>query len=183
MHRKCKAIVAALLLGNLFVPGAQATDGPYLGAGLGVATIRDDIDTGGSFDSDDGSYRAFVGWRFDVIPAIDLAAELAYTEFGKPSQNVAGQETRYKLRGPSLAGLLLVPLGPVDVYGKAGVIDWNLDRSVGASTVSRSGTDAFYGGGVGVYVWKIGLRVEYERYQIKDVDRVEMISVNALFQF
>ena len=50
-------------------------------------------------------------------------------------------------------------------------------------TTSRTGTDPFYGVGAGFYVWKIGIRAEYERYKIKDVDRVQMFSVNALFQF
>jgi opacity protein-like surface antigen len=183
MSRKWKAIVAGLLSSSLFVPGLHAADGPYLGAGLGIAAIKDEVDTGGSFDSDDASYRAFVGWRFDVMPGIDLAVELAYTDFGRPSQNVSAQNVQYKLTGPSLAGLLIVPLGPVDLYGKAGVIDWNLDRTLGAATTNNSGTDAFYGAGIGVYVWKIGFRAEYERFQIKDVDRVEMLSVSVLFQF
>jgi len=42
---------------------------------------------------------------------------------------------------------------------------------------------ALYGVGGGFYVWKLGHRAEYERYKIKDLDRVQMSSVNALFQF
>jgi hypothetical protein len=78
---------------------------------------------------------------------------------------------------------LIFPLGPVDLYGKAGVIEWKSDRSVAGTTSSSSGTDAFYGAGIGFYVWKIGFRAEYERFQIKDVDRVDMVSLSALFQF
>jgi OOP family OmpA-OmpF porin len=183
MNRRWRASVAALVLSSLPAGYLCAADGPYLGAGLGVTTVRDDIDTGGTFDADDGSYRAFAGWRFDAVPIIDLAVEAAYTQFGKPSQNVAGEEARYKLRGPSAAGLLIVPLGPIDLYGKAGVLWWSLDRDLGASSLSRSGSDPFYGAGIGFYLWKIGIRAEYERFQVKDVDRVQMLSVNALFQF
>jgi outer membrane immunogenic protein len=183
MNRKWKALLAGWLLSNLFAPGLHAADGLYLGAGVGIATIKDEVDTSGSFESDEGSYKAFVGWRFDVIPAIDLAVELAYTEFGKPTQNVGGQEVKYKLNGPSLAGLLIVPLGPVDLYGKLGMMDWSLDRTVGAGTTRSSGTDAFYGAGIGFYIWKIGFRAEYERFEIKDVERVDMFSLSALFQF
>jgi OOP family OmpA-OmpF porin len=180
MRSVLRVALALLLLNGL---PAIAADGLYLGAGIGVATVRDDIETGGTFDADDGSYRAFAGWRWDAVPLVDLALEAAYTEFGKPSQNVAGQEARYKLRGPSAAGLLILPLGPFDLYGKAGFLWWSLDRDLGASSLSRSGSDPFFGAGVGFYLWKIGIRAEYERFQIKDVDRVEMISVNALCQF
>src|SRR4029077_15889230 len=122
--------------------------------------------------------------RFNMIPIIDLAVEGGYTDFGKPSQSVNGQNMQFKLHGYNAAGLLIFPLGPIDLYGKAGVIWWNMDvSSAGAMTTSSSGSDMFYGAGVGFYVWKLGFRAEYERYQIKDVDRVDMFSVNVLFQF
>jgi hypothetical protein len=174
-------VALAVLLLNLCVM-AHAADGLYLGAGVGVASVKDEVNTE-TFDADDASYKAFVGWRFDLIPVIDLAVEAAYTEFGRPSQQLSGQDVRFKLKGPSLAGLLIFPLGPVDLYGKAGVIEWKSDRSAAGTTSSSSGTDAFYGAGIGFYVWKIGFRAEYERFQIKDVDRVDMVSLSALFQF
>lgn len=163
---------------------ARAADGLYLGGGIGVATFKDSLDTGGTFDADDASYRVFAGWRFDLIPLIDVAVEAAYTDFGKPSQNVPPSgDARFKLHGVSAAGLLIFPLGPLDLYGKAGVIESRLERSAAGTTATSSGTSGFYGAGVGFYVWKLGIRAEYERYQIKDVDRVQMLSVNALFQF
>ena len=179
MNRTVRFLAAAALLHSFPALGA---DGFYLGAGAGVATFREELDTQ-TFDSDDVAVRAFAGWRFDLVPIIDLAVEAAYTDFGRPSKTVAGQEVEFKLRGSSLAGLLIVPIGPLDLYGKGGVIAWKSDRSASGATTSRSGTDPFYGLGVGFYLWKIGLRAEYERFQIKDTDRVEMFSVNALIQF
>lgn|SRR5262245_38145859 len=182
MSRKWRMTLAAVLLGGVCASPLHAADGLYLGAGIGVASIKDQVNTE-TFDSDDASYKAFVGWRFDLVPVIDLAVEAAYTEFGRPSQRLSGQDVRFKLKGPSLAGLLIFPLGPLDLYGKAGIIEWKSDREVAGTTSSDSGTDAFYGAGVGFTVWKIGIRAEYERYQIKDIDRVQMLSVSALFQF
>ena len=109
--------------------------------------------------------------------------QAAYTDFGRPTQTLSGQDTRLKLTGPSVAGLLIFPLGPIDLYGKGGWISWKSDVSSGGSTSNASGTDTFYGAGLGFYLWKIGIRAEYERFQIKDIDRVEMVSLSALFQF
>ena len=184
----CTLLVVGPLIG-LHVPQLHATDGPYLGAGLGIATVKDNLDTGGSFDSEDGSYKVFAGWRFDLVPVIDLAVEAAYTDFGRPSQVVTAsatatsQNVEFKLHGPSVAGLLILPLGPFDVYGKGGAIQWKAERNVAGSITTKSGSDAFYGAGVGFYFWKLAVRAEYERYQIKAVDRVQMFSINALFQF
>jgi hypothetical protein len=78
---------------------------------------------------------------------------------------------------------VILPLGPIDLYGKAGAMNWSADTTIGGSTTSNSGTDVFYGVGVGFYIWKLGLRAEYERFQIKDIDRVDLFSLSALFQF
>jgi len=180
MNQRWPLIVAAALL-TLFVPQTNAAEGLYIGAGIGQAGIKDNINTE-TFDSDDAAYKAFIGWRFKV-PIVDLAVEGAYTDFGKPSQTLGSQRVETKLHGPSLAGLVILPLGPFDLYGKGGAINWSADTTIGGSTTSTSGTDTFYGVGVGFYIWKLGFRAEYERFQIKDVDRVDLFSLSALFQF
>jgi len=56
-------------------------------------------------------------------------------------------------------------------------------RQSARAFASRRGTDAFYGAGIGFSLWILAFRAEYERFQIKDVDRVQMLSLNVLFQF
>jgi hypothetical protein len=183
MSRNGWKICAALILTGAYMNQLHAADGLYIGAGIGAASFKDNLESGVTFDEEDAAYKAFVGWRFDAVPVIDLAVELAYTDFGKPSQGVNAQQFEINLRGPSIAGLLILPLGPIDLYGKAGVIDWKLDRTSAGTTRTSSGNDPFYGAGIGFYIWKLAFRAEYERYEIQDFDRVEMVSVHALFQF
>jgi len=181
MKRNALTALAAVLFG-LSIPYAHAASGFYLGAGLGQATVKDDTPSG-NFDASDAAFKAFVGYRLNVIPIIDLAAEGGYTDFGKPSQSVGGQNVVFKLHGLNAAGLLIFPFGPLDFYGKVGVLSWSLDSNPSGNTTSRSGTDPFYGVGVGFRFGKVGIRGEYEQYQIKDVDRVQMVSVSLLYQF
>ena len=184
MSRNCWKILAALVLTTGLPMGQlHAADGLYLGAGIGAASFKDDLESGVTFDDEDAAYKAFIGWRFDAVPVIDLAVEAAYTDFGEPSQGVNAQQFEINLRGPSIAGLLILPLGPLDLYAKAGIIDWKLDRTSAGTTRSSSGNDPFYGAGIGFYIWKLAFRAEYERFEIQDFDRVEMGSVHALFQF
>jgi outer membrane immunogenic protein len=168
---------------------ANAADGFYIGAGAGAATFRENFDVG-KVESGDVAYKGFVGWRFGRIPIIDLAVEAAYTDFGQPSQRTApgtsafAQNADIKLRGPSLAGLLILPVGPIDLYGKGGVIDWKAEQTVGGSSINRSGTDSFYGVGIGVLIGgRFGIRAEYERFEVKDLDRVDMATVSVHWQF
>ena len=179
MNGKRLVALAVLLLSSFRV---AAADGLYLGAGVGMAAIKTDVN-GSLFDADDAAYRAFAGWRFDVVPLIDLAVEAAYTNFGKPSQSVAGQAVNFKLKGPSVAGLVILPIGPVDLYGKGGAISWKAERTINGVVNQSSGGDFFYGAGLGFYLWKVGLRFEYERYQLQGIDRLQMYSANVLFQF
>jgi hypothetical protein len=182
MNRTFPVILAAALFCLFRVPQLHAADGLYLGAGIGVAGIKDNINTD-TFDENDAAYKAFIGWRFNALPALDFAIEGAYTDFGKPSQTLSGQRVERNLTGPSVAGLAILSLGPIDLYGKLGAINWDMDTTSGGSTSTRSGTDGFYGLGLGFYIWKLGFRAEYERFQIKDVDRVDLFSLSALIQF
>jgi len=181
MNRIARLTLAVLLSGILPV-SAEAASGLYLGAGLGQATVKDSSSSG-NFDASDAAYKVFAGYRFNMIPIIDLAAEVGYVDFGKPSKDVGGQNAQVKLHGFDAAGLLIFPLGPVDFYGKVGILSWSLDASGAGTSSSTTGSDPFYGVGIGFYIWKIGVRAEFEQYKIKDVDRVQMYTLNALFQF
>ena len=180
MKRILKVIPAVALACGL-VSQAYAASGLYLGAGLGQSSVKEST-SGGTLDATDSAYKAFVGYRFNMIPIIDLAVEGGYTDFGKPSQTVSGGNVQVKLHGYDAAGLLIFPLGPFDLYGKVGMLSWSADVS-GATSSSTTGTDPFYGIGAAFYFWKIGVRAEAEQYKIKDTDRVLMYSLSALFQF
>lgn len=180
--KRIAAVIAAALLNGVCISQANAASGLYLGAGVGQSTIKESAG-GSTFDATDAAYKAFVGYRFNIIPIIDLAVEGGYTDFGKPSQNVSGTNVEIKLHGPNAAGLLIFPLGPFDLYGKYGVISWKADVTPSGTGSSTSGSDPFYGVGAAFYFWKIGIRAEYEQYKIKDTDRVQMYSLSALFQF
>jgi Outer membrane protein beta-barrel domain len=176
----------AALLGALSVPYARAADGGvYIGVGAGQASIQVSGPAGaGTVDlNSHKGYKAILGYRMGAIPLVDLAAEATYTSFGSASQTSLGQNVEYKLHGPSVAGLLIFPLGPLDLYGKVGTLAWSSDKNIGGASSTRTGTDAFYGAGVGFRVLKLGFRVEYERYDVPSADRVQMVSGSIVLQF
>lgn len=161
---------------------ANAADGGiYLGAGVGRGRIEDNKL---AFDSKGTAQKAFGGYRFGGLPLIDVAVELGYVSFGKPAQTTSlGQNIEYKLRGATAAGLLIVPVGPIDLFGKAGAIRVSSERTIDGTPTNRAGTNGLFGAGIGFRVWKLGVRAEYEYFDVKNVDRTEMVSVSALFQF
>ena len=137
MNRKLLMTLAAALLSSFSVSHADAAGGLYVGAGVGQATIKADTSSG-NFDASDAAYKAFVGYRFNLTPPIiDLAAEAGYTDFGKPSESVGGQNLQFKLHGWDAAGSLIFPLGPLDFYGKVGVLSWSARCERGGDVVEQ----------------------------------------------
>ena len=189
MNRKLLISLAAAPLSVLSISCASAADsGFYIGAGVGQTSIKDDApNPNGSgtiaFDGNSTAYKGFAGYRLTALPLLDLAAEAGYIYFGNPSRSIQGQNVQYKLQGATAAGLLILPFGPVDFFGKAGALYSTLDKSIGGTSSSKTGTNAFYGAGVGFRVWKVGIRAEYEYFEVSNINRAQMYSVSGVFQF
>ena len=177
---RARSLLAAVLCAvPLLASGADS--GIYLGAGIGRGRIEDNKL---AFDSKDTAYKGFAGYRFGGLPLFDVAVELGYTNFGHPAQTTSlGQNVEYKLRGATAAGLLIVPFGPIDLFGKAGGVRLSSEKIIDGTATSKSGSNALFGAGVGLRLGKLGLRAEYEYFDVKGVDRTEMLSVSAIFQF
>jgi hypothetical protein len=189
MTRKSWLAVAAAAAGALCLSSATAADsGFYIGAGAGQAQIKDETaNPNGAgtigFDARSTSYKAFGGYRLSAIPILDFAGEVGYINFGKPSRTIMGQNVEYKAQGGSAAGLVIFPLGPVDFFGKAGALYSSIDKNIGGTTSSKTGTNAMYGAGVGFRLGRFGIRAEYEYFDVSGINRLQMYSVSGVFQF
>ncbi len=83
----------------------------------------------------------------------------------------------------------LLPIGPVDLFAKVGVISWGADiraRLIPTDVVdtdSDSGTDAACGIGVALRLGKVTIRAEGEQFRIANTDDGFLVSVGAIFTF
>jgi opacity protein-like surface antigen len=180
--RKYIVMVTSLLA---LSSGAQAADnGVYIGAGIGQATVEiDDIGGIGSldFDGDDLGYKVIAGVR----PLDWLAVEANYVNFGEADDSLAGVRLRSEGDGIAAYALGLFAAGPVDLFAKAGVISWDSELSnpdVG-QILDEDGTDLAYGVGVQFRLLSLGVRAEYEIFDIDEVDNANMISVAVTYTF
>src|SRR3954463_481717 len=162
-------------------PRAEAADnGIYLGAGLTQTEFdADDVD---NIKLDDNSFKVIAGIR----PLDWLAFEVNYIDLGSDSQAIAPNVTS-KLEATALTGSVLVlkEFQIVDVYARAGLAHWKLDGSVtNLGSDSDSGDEFTYGVGVGVHFGSIGVRAEYEKFQISDLDTdVNTLSLSFTYTF
>jgi len=179
MLRKMTMVLGLLLLGS-----TAALAGPfYVGASAMKTNLQVD-DLGGSFDASDTTYKAFVGFRFLKF----LGLEGSYIDFGTLEDSSAGIDLSVDATGYDLFLVGVLPLGKhFELFAKAGYFKW--DRNADASGTmsgsdSDSGNDPVYGAGAAFIFGKhIGLRLEYEKFDMSDVDTLEQESVGVDFRF
>jgi OOP family OmpA-OmpF porin len=174
----------ALTLGLCCQPVFSADNGIYLGASVGESGVSIDDDIAGenfSFDASSTGYKAIAGWRFLNW----LAVEGNYLDLGSGDDRVAGEKIETGIDGISLSAVGFLPIGPVDIFARVGAIDWNADveaPNLGLRT-SDDGTDLTYGAGAQFRLGSLGLRAEYERFEIGNADKVDMISLGVTWTF
>jgi hypothetical protein len=182
-----KFILAATALGaTLAATSALAVDnGIYVGASVGDSSI--DLNEGG-FDVDDSvtAYKINVGWRILDWAGIE-ANYIDLGEFeGDFSNAIVGTErVEVESDGINFSGLLFLPVGPVDLFARAGFISWDTKArlpEIEGATDSDDGMDFSYGVGAQFRVWSLSLRAEYEVFDISS-DKVDMISLGIMWTF
>jgi hypothetical protein len=186
---------AGLLAGFMALGGlammspAHAQGAFYIGGSVGDATIQvdvpdaDDIDNVFEFDESDFAWKAFAGYDFD-LEVLDLAIEGGYVELGSPSGPVEGTEIELDVNGWDVFGLVGIELGPIGVFGKAGVISWDVERTIEAiESDSNDGTDPAYGIGARFKLEAFEIRAEYEYFDIDTAEEVYMLSAGVVWRF
>lgn len=150
---------------------ANAESGLYLGGSLGNAQVglKDTGDTL-HLDGNDIGYKLFAGFKFTFA-----AVEAGYVDFGAIEKDSSSVE----INGFNAFGKLSFGLGPVEVFGKVGGFVWNSDFELAEEKYKEDGFDPVVGIGAAFDLGGLGVRAEYEYYDIKEFDKVSMISVGA----
>jgi len=185
--------VSALVIASTALMSVASADndrGVYVGAGVGAFKIKiDDVDdvtsTVDRYSSDDTAYKAFVGYRF----ARYFAVEAAYVNLGSPDDEVLpGITAETEIDGFAPYLLATLPLGPVELFAKAGYFFYDAEvrvRSVlGSAAAGDSGEEFTYGGGIGLNLLeRINVRLEYEMFDVEDTDETNALWLTAAWKF
>lgn len=145
--------------------------GPYLGAGYGAYQFEDrDIDQSDSF------WKAYVGAMINSA----LGLELSYVDFSRAND----QGASFDADGYGAAILLSLPATEnLALYAKGGVYFWNAQSRFAGLRANDDGEDPFYGAGLQFKLNEpLDLRLEYERYEIVEVD-IDSANVSLQFSF
>jgi hypothetical protein len=177
MNMKFAALAALGTFSLLaLAPRASAADnGFYLGAGV-TETKFDANDLDGDFKLDDNSFKIIAGIR----PLDWLAVEANYLDLGSES----GSGAKIDANAITVSALFLKEFQVIDLYARAGVARWNVDTSLDGFGSSDDGNEFTYGVGVGAHFGSLGVRAEYERFNLGDLDTdVNTLSLSFTYTF
>jgi hypothetical protein len=184
--------VLATLIAPAFAAGtAHAADmGLYFGGSVGQTTVKASSTVASNtfhFDNDDTGYKAFVGFNF--LPF--LGVEGGYVDFGSPSDdaNFGAFRVDGEVEATGWEAFLVgtLPIGPVDLFVKAGGIEASIDLKVpdqftGLGFKDSESNEMFaYGAGAAFNLGKFGVRVEAEGYDVDKLDDLYFISLGATY--
>lgn len=176
------ALLALCFALSLAAAPSHADSGFYAGGSVGSATVEDDVDDVNlgdfKFDDNDFAWKAFAGYNFELA-LFDLAVEGGYVDFGSQSDN----DIKVQADALDLFGVIGVDIGPIGVFAKAGVINWDTDVRAFGLKVSDDGTDPAYGVGARFMLGSLEIRAEYEYFDIEDIDDTYLLSAGLAWTF
>lgn len=173
MSRKLAVSVTAIGI-TLAAPALHAqTPKVYIGAAAGEANFDNQVqvkDIGNVKLSDSATaYKIYGGYRMTR----NFAIEGGYRNFGKAKTGPFSAE----IDGWDVSGVGLLPVGPVDLFAKGGVIFW--DTKGGGGFPDQNDHDLTYGLGAQLNLAGLWFRVESEWFNINNPRDIQMVSASV----
>jgi hypothetical protein len=165
----CAALI--LLASPVFAQGL------YVGGGFGRTSFGTEVGVTATQVDDTAA-----GWKlFGGISSRFFGVEGGYRDFGTVKVNSLSFKSDTTAWDVAAFGRLRVPI--LDAFAKAGTMWWSRNTRVGSASDDATGTNFFWGMGVGVHLGPLGARVEWEWVKLPDPDKLSMVSVSGTLGF
>ena len=150
---KLMAVATLAFTESFAVMTAHGDSGVYFGGGVGRTKLEDSAGNpkGVLLDQTAAGLKVFAGYRLDATPLVKFAAEVGYRELGRAD---------YRIHGPDYGVLAGVGLGPVNLFGRVGAMNYELEKITGGGNNSFDGTAPVYGVGASFTILRVGIRAE-----------------------
>jgi opacity protein-like surface antigen len=180
------------MLRNLFLFGLFITlfcitplfsQGIYIGAGIGNtyqnSEFQDIENQAKEISENSTGYKFFAGYRGESI----IGLEGGYRNLGTVESNIEDIKFESKTTGWDVMALGRFEIMIVDIFAKAGAFFWKTESVVATESEDQSGTAFAWGLGAGVHFGPIGVRLEWENFEVDKPDNLSMLSLSATYGF
>jgi len=163
---------------------AGAESGIYIGFGLTDSTVKaSNVDTTTPtfvFNESTTGQKLIAGYNIGFIPFVDIAVEGSYLDFGNASGFLPGNvPINFDISGVVVFGLVGLNFGPLSVFLKSGVFDWDYDSSLG----DGNGSNSAYGIGAKFQFGSYAVRIEYEDFDVGIFEELTQVSTSFVYTF
>ena len=151
--------------------GKLKAEGLYIGASGGLGLTKLDVEEINLLDDSSVAWKVVSGFR-----SRNFAMEFDYRSLSEVKAIFPGSELTASAKGFAGSALLILPLGPVDLYGRGGV--WRATSKVGfGEDIEELKEWAWmYGGGLAFRIGSFALRVEYERPSLELISELHQVT-------
>lgn len=185
--RKIITLLALMTPGLVCGVAHSAEEGFYLGASGGQTNVDQNASRFGypgpynvEIRDDDTGWKAYLGYNF--FPW--LGVEGGYVDFGGVSRSLFDQQIDVDFSGWDGFVVGRLPVGPVDLFLKAGVIDLRTELDVNtAGSTNENDTQLAYGAGIAYNYGNWSLRAEAEAFDDNTIDDFYFISGGITYTF
>ena len=180
MRQTIFSVVCMLIL--LFITNVFS-EGFYVGAGIGntlfSSEVQDALDQAREISDNSTAWKIFGGIHLTNF----LNLEGGYRSFGNISSEISTDLFELKTTGWDIEAQGQLKIIIVDLFAEAGIMFWSTDATFLGRSLDESGTDFFWGIGVGAHLGPIGARLEWESVEIGSPVNLSMVSLSATFGF
>lgn len=184
LFKKTTIAVALAVAGLGCSQGAFAQSqeqGWYIGGSVGQMEADGSCPAGFTCDLKDTAWKLFGGYRINR----NFAAEAFWGEWGEISVSSGGVTAAVEARTLGVAGLAILPLGQLELFGKLGFGNTKLKAKASAPGVSATaeddGSELLYGLGAAYnFSRNLAVRAEWERLNDSELD---VISIGLQYRF
>lgn len=181
MRKSMKLVSPMVALAALGMCATAAAEGFYIGgSGIQSRFDADEFDVE-DVDEEDTGWKVFLGMR----PTDHFAIEGGFTQFGQAEAPAVapGGPFEAKAEGFSVFGVGILPVGPVDLFAKAGLARIDAEGTVGAVLFEDKATEFAYGVGAQMNFGRLGVRAEWEKVDTDVIGDLDVLSLGVVFSF
>ncbi len=155
--------------------------GVYFGGSGGQSFIKTEISDIGNedlkLDGNDFAYKFNAGLRMTT----SLAFEGGYRHLGSVKSKASDMTFESKISGYDLAAVGNIYLGIVDLFVKGAAFWWDQQLEGGGEKATNSGSNFVWGFGATLRLGEMGIKAEWERFELEGYDRLAMLSLGVVF--
>ena len=155
--------------------------GIYYGGSVGqsfIKTLVSDIEEEDlKLDGNDFAFKLYAGVRMSPV----LGIEGGYRQLGSVRSKVSDVTFSSQTSGYDLAAVGNLYLGIVDIFIKGGAFWWEEQAESWGNKSVNDGTNFIWGFGATLRLGQMGVKAEWERFELPDYDQLAMLSVGIVF--